>query len=72
MNNPTFQTKQLVYFSCQFDTRLGAIALNEGESIKAVSDGLGQFDLYVEWTDGSLGKYDAMQVNLIAGYEAVQ
>lgn len=68
----TFQTKQIVYFSCYSDIRVGAIALSEGESIKAVSDGMGNFNLYVEWIDGSIGKYSAKQVNDLAGYEAVQ
>lgn len=72
MNQITFQTKQRVTFTCAFDTRLGAYALNEGDPVKAVSDGMGKFDLYVEWSQDSLGKYDASQVNLIAGREAVQ
>ncbi len=70
--NTTYDTKQRVVFQCAFDTRLGAYHVNEGEAVKAVSDGKGNFDLYVEWAEGSLGKYDASQINLIAGYEAVQ
>lgn len=68
----TLATKQVVTFECAFDTRLGAYRLNEGDAVKAISDGLGKFDLYVEWAQGSLGKYDASQINLIAGYEVVQ
>jgi hypothetical protein len=72
MTDTTFSTKQRVTFTCAFDTRLGAYALNQGEAVKAVSDGKGNFDLYIEWADGSLGKYTASQINLVAGYEAVQ
>ena len=68
----TFATKQRVTFTCAFDTRLGAYHLNQDDAVKAVSDGMGKFDLYVEWSEDSLGKYDASQINLIAGYEAVQ
>ena len=68
----TYATKQVVYFSCYCDLRLGAIALNEGESIKAVSDGTGYFYLYVEWMDGCLGRYTAEKVNELAGKEVVQ
>ena len=70
--NTTFATKQIVGFTCEFDTRLGAYAINHGDPVKAISDGKGKFDLYIEWAEGSLGKYDASQINLIAGYEAVQ
>lgn len=69
---PTYETKQRVTFKCAFDTSFGAYHLKQDESVLAVSDGKGKFDLYVEWAEGSLGKYDAMQINLIAGYEAVQ
>jgi hypothetical protein len=67
------QTKnRVVYFSCYKDTQLGAIALREGESIKARSDGLGYYFLFVEWVDGNIGRYSAEQVNELAGEQVVQ
>jgi hypothetical protein len=68
----TFADNKIVYFSCYNDCRLGAIALNEGESIKAVSDGMGYFNLYAEWLEGSIGRYSADQVNTLAGEQVVQ
>ena len=69
--NTTFSTKQIVYFTCDRDIRVGAVTLREGESIKAVSDGMGKFHLYVEWVEGSIGRYTAEQVNDLAGKEVV-
>jgi hypothetical protein len=72
MTTVTYETKQRVTFQCAFDTRLGAYHLNEGEAVKAVSDGKGNFDLYVEWSETSLGKYTANEINKLAGYQVVQ
>lgn len=71
MSGTTFDTKQIVYFSCDRDIRVGAITLREGESIKAVSNGMGKFNLYVEWVEGSIGVYSAEKVNDLAGKEVV-
>lgn len=68
----TLATKQRATFTCAFDTKLGAFQLAEGESVRVVSDGMGKFDLYVEWADGSIGKYTANEINKLAGYEVVQ
>ena len=68
----TFATKQRVTFRCAFDTRLGAYSLNHDDAVKVVSDGMGKFDLYVEWSEDSLGKYTASQINKLAGYEVVE
>lgn len=68
----TFATKQNVSFVCAIYSQLGAYHLNEGELLKAVSDGRGKFDLYVEWAEGSLGKYTAREINLLAGFQAVE
>jgi hypothetical protein len=68
----TFADNQIVYFSCYNACRLGAIALNEGESIKAVRDGMGYFNLYAEWAEGSIGRYSVDEVNELAGEQVVQ
>lgn len=66
-----FSTKQAVTFQCARDCHVGAYSFSEGESMKAVSNGTGKFNLYVEWAQGSLGTFSAWEVNQLAGYEAV-
>lgn len=70
MNNYT--VKQHVPFTCNADQQLGAYRIAQDEPLLAVADGMGKFQLYVEWAEGSLGKYTAAQVNAIAGHEVVQ
>lgn len=70
--NPTLATKQTVTFTCALDCQLGAYHLEEGESLKAVSDGQGLFYLYIDWADGAIGRFSANDINKLAGYQAVQ
>lgn len=58
-------------FRRSMDCRLGAYSLQEGEPIKAVSDGQGLFYIYVEWGEGYIARLNAHDVNKLAGYEAV-
>lgn len=60
-----------VTFRCAQDTMVGAYSLQEGEPIKAVSDGQGLFYVSVEWGEGAIGRLNAHDVNKLAGYEAV-
>ena len=67
-----FDVKQEVTFECSFDCKIGAYSFCEGEPIKALSNGMGAFVLYVEWAQGGLGTFSASEVNKLAGYEAVR
>ncbi len=59
-------------FECALDIQMGAYRLTEGESLKAMSDGLGSFNLYVEWANGSLGHFNANTINKLAGNELIK
>jgi hypothetical protein len=67
----TNKGKTTVAFKCAMDCQIGAYSLKEGESLKAISNGYGLFDLYVDWGDGSIGRLNARDVNKLAGQEVV-
>jgi hypothetical protein len=68
-----FSTKQRVSFQCVKDTTLGAYTLTMGESLRAISDGMGKFHLITSWSDGqSIGSFTAKTINELAGEILVQ
>jgi hypothetical protein len=68
-----YSTKQKVSFTCVKDCTLGAYTLQMDEPLRAISDGMGQFNLITSWSDGqSIGKYDAQTINKLAGEILVQ
>lgn len=64
--------KQTARFTCSHDCILGAYSFKEGDRMIAISDPQGMFDLYVEWANGTIGKFYAEQINKLAGFQAVQ
>jgi len=58
-------------FNCCSEFKLGAYSLQEGEAVKAVSDGQGLFYVYVGWGDGPIAKLNARDVNKLAGYKVI-
>lgn len=65
----TMETK--VEFRCAGIFRLGAYALIQGDLLTAVSDGRGLYYLYCEWADGALGRFNAHDINTLAGRQVV-
>jgi len=72
MQNTKYSTRQDVRFTCNRDQTIGAYMLMEGESLRAVSNGMGMFYLYASWGEGALGLYTAATINDLAGREVVQ
>lgn len=56
-----------IEFPCAADCQLGAYSLQAGDGLTAISDGFGFFDLYVDWADGCMGRFNALQINQLAG-----
>ena len=68
-----FNQKQRVTFECVKDCQLGAYTLQQGEPLRAASNGRGQFNLFTSWSDGqSIGVYNAATINRLAGEILVQ